>query len=254
MIALDKANKRIEIPIQLTKGTEKTRIKRRSALNEYGVPVATRQEPFDQNCYVEWQIGYDAIVDDEKKLGRTTLKDIRFTGANGKEKALYELSEYIKYFYDWDVISQHNLLEIKNYLEKLVVEDFLDNPSARPEISINRADFVLQEINGFNFLRTQVNYPLLIYSFRGTEAVTEIIIKEKQYAIGVQPMLYFCIPITELKNSDELLGRTATAKEKSAFVIDENNIGIFLEMLKLFGTLSVNHNRDVISIINAILH
>ena len=103
-------NKEIRVAIPLTKGTDKTRIKKRSILNEYGVPVSTKTEPFTQSCYVEWQIGYDVITSDAEKLEKTTLKDQTFIGANGKEKTLYELSEYIKYFYDWKAVSKESLI------------------------------------------------------------------------------------------------------------------------------------------------
>lgn len=66
-------------------------------------------------------------------------------------------------------------------------------------------------------------------------------------------MLYLCFPITELENSEKLLGRTAQTKEYGNFIINSNNINVFLEMLKLFGTLSKNHNKDILSIINIIL-
>lgn len=243
-------NQEIKVAIPLTKGTEKTRIKRRSILNEYGIPVATRSEPLMQNCYVEWQIGYDVIKADTEKLARTTLKNFSFIGANGAEKTLYELSEYIKYFYDWGVINKEQLTEIKNYLLNLSENDFLDT---NPELSIKRTHPIEKTINGFNFMSTKVEYPLLIYKFGNFEIVTEIIIKEKQYAIGTQPMLYLCFPITELENSEKILGRTANAKETANFVINRQNIGIFLEMLKLFGTLTKNHRQDVVSIIDVII-
>lgn len=67
-------------------------------------------------------------------------------------------------------------------------------------------------------------------------------------------MLYLCFPITELENSENLLGRTAQTKEFANFVINDKTINVFLEMLKLFGTLSKNHNKDAISIINVILN
>lgn len=241
----------IRVSIPLTKGTEKTRIKRRSMLNEYGIPVSTKAEPFTQNCYVEWQIGYDVIKDDAEKLERTTLKDFLFIGANGKEKTLYELSEYIKYFYDWGVITKAQLKNIKDYLSNLSENDFLDT---HPDLSIKRSNFVEKTINDFKFMRTTVEYPLLVYQFGNFEIVAEIKITEKQYAIGVQPMLYLCFPITELENSEKLLGRTAKTKETANFVINKENISVFLEMLKLFGTLSKNHNKDIISIINVILN
>ncbi|MBE7074236.1 MAG: R.Pab1 family restriction endonuclease [Clostridiales bacterium] len=246
-------NKEIKVAIPLTKGTDKTRIKKRSILNEYGIPVSTKSEPFSQSCYVEWQIGYDVIASDTEKLKKTTLQDLRFIGANGKEKALYELSEYIKYFYDWNIVTQQELIDIKTYLQNMTDDDFLDNPIGHPELSIKRTNFVQKQINGFKFMWTQVEYPLLVYKFGNFEIITEIIIKEKQYAIGIQPMLYLCFPITELENSQNLLGRTANTKEFSSFKIDRNNISVFVDMLKLFGTLSRNHNTDAISIIDTIL-
>lgn len=246
-------NQEIKVAIPLTKGTDKTRIKKRSMLNEYGIPVSTKSEPFSQNCYVEWQIGYDVITADTEKLEKTTLPDLRFMGANGKEKALYELSEYIKYFYDWNIITRQELVNIKTYLQNMSDDDFLDNPIGHPELAIRRTNFVQKQINGFDFLWTQVEYPLLVYKFGNFEIVTEIIIKEKQYAIGIQPMLYLCFSVTELENSQNLLGRTANTKEFASFKIDRNNIFVFVEMLKLFGTLSRNHNTDAISIIDTIL-
>lgn len=246
-------DQKIKVAIPLTKGTEKTRIKKRSILNEYGVPVSTKSEKFTQSCYVEWQIGYDVVTSEADKLERTTLKNLRFIGANGKEKALYELSEYIKYFYDWGVVSKQSLLDVKNYLQNLSDNDFLDNPISHPELAIKRTNFANKQINGFNFLWTQVEYPLLVYKFGNFEIVTEIIIKEKQYAIGIQPMLYLCFPITELEDSQNLLGRTAKTKEFASFKIDKNNIFVFVEMLKLFGNLSKNHNKDAVSIIDTIL-
>lgn len=243
-------NKEIKVAIPLTRGTEKTRIKKRSVLNEYGIPVSTKVEPFTQSCYVEWQIGYDVVKTNQKKLANTTMKDFSFIGANGKEKALYELSEYIKYFYDWGVVKKSRLLEIKNYLLRLNKNSFLD---VNPELLIKRSHPINKSLNGFNFMWTKVEYPLLIYKFGKFEIVAEIKITEKQYAIGTQPMLYLCFPITELEKSEELLGRTSKTKELATFVIDKNNINIFLEILKLFGTLSENHNKDILSIIDLIL-
>lgn len=246
-------NNKIIVTIPLTSSSGKIRIKERSVLNQYGIPVATKTKPFTQSCYVEWQIGYDVVTDDADKFSLTTLPNDKFIGANGKEKALYEMSEFIKYFYDWGMINRQRLQDIKVYLESLTSDNFLDNPITHPELAIKRTEFVNRTINGFNFLWSQVEYPLLAYKFNQFEILAEITIREKQRAIGTQPMLYLCFPITELENSENLLGRTANAKEVANFIINEYNIQIFLEMLKLFGTLSPNHNKDIISIINVIL-
>ncbi len=248
--SLNKTEKTISIAIPLTKGTDKTRIKRRSYFNEYGIPVSTKKEPFSQSCYVEWQIGYDVITNDVEKIERTTIKNKTFVGANGKEKTLYELSEYIYYFFKWGVIKKCELEEIKSYLHHLKDNDLL---VAHPELTIERSHPVEKNILGIKYYFTQVKYPLLIHRFQQYEILTEIIIKEKQYALGVQPMLYFCFPITELKSKRTILGRCAETKETADFIIDKNNIQIFLKIIKIFGTLSPSHNFDIKTIIDRIL-
>jgi len=50
-----------------------------------------------------------------------------------------------------------------------------------------------------------------------------------------------------------LIGRTSETKEIAHFEITENNIKVFLEMLKMFGTLSNSHKHDILQIINTIL-
>ncbi|PIW94760.1 MAG: restriction endonuclease [Candidatus Moranbacteria bacterium CG_4_8_14_3_um_filter_34_16] len=52
-----------------------------------------------------------------------------------------------------------------------------------------------------------------------------------------------CFPITELKSKTNLIGRTAEIKEIAHFEITESNIKVFLEMLKMFGTLSDSHRH-----------
>jgi len=93
----------------------------------------------------------------------------------------------------------------------------------------------------------------LIHKFGKYEVLTEIVIREKQYAIGVQPMLYFCFPITELHSATPLIGRISDKNETADFVINKDNISVFVLMLKMFGTLSESHNKDIITIINKII-
>ena len=247
---IDEKNKQLKIAIPLTNGTGKTRIKKRSIFNEYGVPVSTKSVPISNDCYVEWQIGYDAIVGDEKKMKLTTIQDKHFIGANGKTKTLYELSEYLYYFYKWNVIKKEEFEQIKFYLNNIKDSDFID---VNPNLSIERSHAIEKEILGIQFAYTQVKYPLLIHKFDKYEILTEIIISEKQYAIGVQPMLYFCFSVAELKSDNQIIGRTADTKEFAYFVINDNYVSIFMEMLKIFGILSKNHKFDVLQIIETIL-
>lgn len=248
-IIIDNDNEEIEVLIPLTLPTGKIRIKQRSILNEYGIPFFSRQNNFTQSCYIEWQIGYDVIVSEINKLKETTLQDINFIGSNGKNKALYELSEYIYYFYKWNVIDKIELINLKTFIENINNNDLLD---VNNNYSIERGNFINKNIFDIDFLYTQVKYPLLVHKFDKYEIITEIKITEKQRAVGVQPMLYFCFPITELK--EILIGRSASQNEKGTFVINKNNISVFLELLKIFGVLSISHKNDVLSILNVILN
>ena len=244
------AEHEIEVAVPLTATSGKLRIKKRSLLNEYGIPVATCQSEFTQNCYVEWQIGYDVALAEKDKLQLSTLKHLTFIGANGKEKALYELSEYIYYLAKWRIIPKLKLEELKSFIKNIPTENLFDLHS---ELSIKRSNFIEKEFNGVKFFQSRVEYPLIIHKFGKFEIITEIIIKEKQRAIGVMPMLYLCFPVTELKTETILLGRTAKSKEFANFMINKENSEIFFQLLKIFGMLSENHRLDIISIIEVIL-
>lgn len=249
-ILIKEQEHKIGVPILLTAVSGKIRIKNRSIVNEYGTPVAVKRDGFALSNYVEWQIGYDVVKKEVEKLAESSLPHTEFVGANKKTKALYELSEYIWYFYKWGIITREDLDKVIAYLDSIQNNDLIDNNS---ELQIDRSHPIAKNINGFNFEYTQVKYPLLIHKFNGYEIVTEIKITEKQYAVGTQPMLYLCFPITELKTEANLIGRVAETKEIAYFEISERNIKVFLEMLKIFGTLSNNHRHDIVQIINTIL-
>jgi hypothetical protein len=240
----------IEVPILLTAVSGKIRVKNRSITNEYGTPVAVKRDGFTLGNYIEWQIGYDVVKKEIEKLAESSLPNTEFIGANKKTKALYELSEYIWYFHKWNIITKNDLENITYYLNSIPNNNLIDNNS---ELQIDRSHPIAKRINKFDFEYTQVKYPLLIHKFNGYEIVTEIKITEKQYAVGTQPMLYFCFPITKLKTEKSLIGRTAETKEIAHFEITENNISVFLEILKMFGILSNNHRHDILQIINTII-
>ena len=241
---------RVSIPLTATSG--KARIKQRDLLNAYGIPVATCQTPLTQSCYVEWQVGYDTVINDPEKLKLTTLSDFRFTGANERTKALYELSEYIFWLVKWNLVEKTKLENLATTLRAIPTGTLFD---VHPDLAIKRSHLIEKELNSIPFLATRVEYPLVIHKFGDYEIVAEIITKEKQRAVGVQPMLYLCFPITELvpaPGMPALIGRTACSKEHADFVINSDNAPVFVQLLHLFGMLSVNHRRDILSIIGII--
>lgn len=243
----NKKSKKILVDIPLTTPTGKIRIKSRSMFYEYGTPHATRSEPITQNNYVEWQISYDL---EYKKRDDSSLPHLSFIGANGKEKVLYELSEYLYYFYSWDMVTSSELKETVEFLSNLDERNLISN---HPDCQITRTHPIEKQINNTTFFEMTLKYPQLIYKFGKYEIIAEITIREKQRAIGIQPMLYLCFPITELQASENLIGRIAQVKETAQFVIDQSNYRIVIEMVKMFGMLSPSHHKDILGIIKSIL-
>ena len=242
-------NKQIFVEIPLTTQSGKTRVKTRNSFYEYGLPTATRQIPFSQKHYIEWQIGYDVDKNDKEKLALSTLGQSEFIGANGKTKALYELSEYLYYFTQWGIITESEITNLLAFLQNINDDDFLDS---RSDLQILRSHPISKKILGVEFYESQVKYPLLVHKFNHFDVLVEIIIKEKQRAVGVQPMLYVCFPITELHCNPVLLGRVAESKECGLLILDSKDKDFLLETFKIFGMLSKNHNYDVCEIVKII--
>ncbi len=228
------------IYVPLTKPTSKFRVKFRESETQYGNPVATRQNTFDTKHYIEWQIGYDTM-----DQNNTSYNNLNFIGANGKIKYLYELSEIIYYLKSISIIKS---VDIVNLIEKLssLEDKFIDNT-----LEITRDSFIKKSILGINFKSSYVNYPLFICNLNN-DFIIEIIVREKQRAVGVQPMLYVCFPITKLLTNTQLIGRKADPKETGILVIEHNDANIYLKIIEIFGMLSKKHHDDVLKILEII--
>ncbi|WP_300856699.1 restriction endonuclease [uncultured Helicobacter sp.] len=120
-------DKKIRVEIPLTTQSGKIRVKIRNSFYEYGIPTATKEIPFSQKHYIEWQIGYDVDKSDKEKLALSTLQETHFVGANEKNKALYELSEYLYYFVQWGIINKAEIENLCTFLQNLKNEDFIDS-------------------------------------------------------------------------------------------------------------------------------
>ena len=251
---IDYAKKELLVAIPLTTTSGKIRVKQRDNIYGYGSPFASRQKKFNQKNYIEWQIGYDIEVDKEynEKLNKdlTTIKNIIFTAYNKKKKYLYELSEYLYYMIDFGIITINELKKLKCFLNNLKEEDLIEK---HHHCQIKKTHPQIEKINNLDFEILKIEYPQLIHKFKNYEIITEITIREKQRAVGVQPMLYFCFPITELICDTLLIGRNANKKEIAYFKFDKNNAFIILEMIKIFGMLSMSHIFDMKKILDIIL-
>ena len=237
---IDKEKKEIVVAIPLTTTSGKIRVKERNNIYGYGIPFASRTKPFNQKNYIEWQIGYDAEKPNNldnykesnyKSYNNTTLKNINFVAYNKKTKALYELSEYLYYLVELKIVKLSELKHLKTIIENLNNNNLIDK---HPHCAIKRTHPTNEIINEVDFEILKVEYPQLIHKFKKYEIITEITIREKQKAVGVQPMLYFCFPITELVSQTPLIGRCAEKKEFAYFKITKENSFIILEMVKIF--------------------
>lgn len=256
---LNPKNKTIIVDVPLTTTSGKTRVKQRDLVFDYGLPFASKSKPFNQKNYIEWQIGYDATVPNNisnfkenkfKNFANTSIKDAYFIGDNGKNKTLYELSEYLYYFTKWGVFNKQKLESIQQSVQSISADNLLDKHT---HCQIKRTHPIEKKINNINFQALTVEYPQLVYKFQQYDIIAEITIREKQRAVGTQPMLYFCFPITELQANPPLLGRCANTKECAGFEFNQQNAFIVLEVIKIFGMLSTSHQHDTVCIIQSIL-
>lgn len=246
---INKESQSLIVAIPLTTTSGKIRVKERDNIYGYGLPFPSRSKKFNQKNYIEWQIGYD-IETKSDKMNLTTLKEVNFFAYNDKKKALYELSEYLYYLTEFGVVSISQLSDLKDNIKTLKEEDLISKHS---HCSIKRTHPNKEKINNLDFEILTVEYPQLIHRFENYEIITEITIREKQRAVGVQPMLYFCFPITELESDSPLIGRCANKKESAYFTINKNNAFIIIEMIKIFGMLSPSHQYDTLEIIDLII-
>lgn len=240
---VDQKKRTIKESIPLTKPTGKIRVKTRNMYYEYGKPFRSRQDEFTPNNYIEWQISYDA----EKAPSHSA--PVAYS-TRGKKKFLTELSFYLYQFYKWKMIRRGDLVKLDAHLENLDQNNLIAN---HEHCNITRTHPREIEINDLQFSIMTLKYPQLVYHFQKYQIIAEITVREKQKAIGVQPMLYFCIPVSELETASPLIGRTAEQNEIARFKFSKANYHVILEMVKIFGVLSAPHREDILGIIRRII-
>ena len=108
-------------------------------------------------------------------------------------------------------------------------------------------------INGVNFEETSIKLPTLFMVETLDETQIEVSIQKQQYASGVQPMVYFCIPLKSFKNSSDLLGKSSVSGNKLIYVISQSNVKNLSNLMKVFGMASKRHNYDITQIIKTLL-
>jgi len=224
----------------------KFRFKKRKNRLDFGETFSTREFPFDDQTYLEWQIGYDVPIRDvERDKKSTKLTSKEFIGSNGKKKYPYELSEI---FYKAMELGLIDKSEVKNLLKEIKsYKNFIDEKA----ITIERHSKVT--MNGINYEETSIKLPTLFMIESPDETQIEVSIQKQQYATGVQPMVYFCIPLKAFKNSSTLKNKSSAPGDKLEYVINGTNVLNLIYLLKIFGMASKRHNHDVVEILKILL-
>ena len=109
-----------------------------------------------------------------------------------------------------------------------------------------------ETINGLKFYAMKVTYPLFVHRFGQYEIISEILIKEKQRAVGAQAMLYLCIPVSVLNFNRPVFGGTLDAKERGKWQVGKEEAQLSLELFNVFGMLSPKHRFDVLQILKVL--
>lgn len=233
----------LSISLPLTAPTGKIRVKQRDTFSEYGQPVAVKTTKMQNSNYVEWQIGYDLLANEENK-NYTSLKNT-FTNYKKELKYAYELSEIVYYSLKNCLLRESQIKDTYNTIANYKKENFLDNIDT---MDITRTHPKEVKINNMDFFYMSVSYPLIVKRFKNYQIYVEILTKEKQRAVGVQPMLYVCIPITELEFKKQVIGRPLETKEYGKWNVTLDVAEFSLEVFKMFGMLTEKHNYDVCQI------
>lgn len=240
-IIFNREHNRIEYKFPLTQTQGKIRIKELQEFSDYGLPVAPTKTILSPKHYIEWQIGYDKDT--------IVYGTHHFSNYKNKKKQIYELSEFLLFGLENSFITKNEILVLKDFIENNDI--FIENTQ-----EIQRTNFIKENLAGIEFLKSKVSYPLLVHQFQNKDILCEIIIREKQRAVGVMPMLYFCVPMSALYDKNGIqsfIGREVKSKEVGYLYIDKNNISIFIQMFKIFGILSKNHKHDCLEILKYIL-
>lgn len=228
------------------KNAGKFRLKKRENNIDFGESFSARNDLFDDKVYLEWQIGYDADVNDVKNLKKkTSLIEHHFVASSGKKKYLYELSELFFHAMHISLIDHNKIEELLDEIKQY--ENFLDDR----KISLEHHSQI--SINGIKYQELSIKLPSYFMIETSDKTQIEVSIEKQQYAVGVQPMIYFCIPLKVFANGNEYKGRPSKKSDVLLYYIDNKNICNILLLFKVFAMASRRHNHDIIEILDLLL-
>jgi len=237
------ANIRLLIP---AKNEGKFRFKKRDTSLDFGRSFSTREEVFDDRVYLEWQIGYDVpVADVEKGKKSTELTSRSFIGSNGKRKYPYELSEVLLKSVQIGLLPREKMAELCDEVGRY--EGFIDQKPITTESPLTVS------LNGLTFRETATRLPTLYMTDTPDGTQIEVSIEKQQYATGVQPMVYFCIPFPAFQNAAELRGKPSVPGDELVYAVGRGNVTNLVLMMKVFAMVSERHHHDVKEILKLLM-
>lgn len=200
------------------------------------MPVASRSECLDLKCYIEWQIGYDLLATSANSKN-TSLPHLKFSNYKQETKFAYELSEIIYYSHKLKLISEKDISDTYNKIKNVTDDNLID---VIDKMRIFRTSPIETTINDMMFFEMKVSYPLIVHKFGKYDIYAEVMNREKQRGVGVQPMLYVCIPITALNLSETRLIELWTLTNQAIGLLAKKRLGYLSSYLGCLGCLALN--------------
>jgi len=215
-------DRRLMLELPLTYHKSKIRVKHRDSNSNYGIPKATRQNPFELDDYVEWQISYGTETD---------LRNLLYEGVKV------------------GILCENDLNELEKFINSIKSRETLEGN----EKIIKKTLIFRKKIKG-GFKRAVENVPLFIKENKVKNYFIEVILKDRQIGFGIQAMIFLCIHIGAVKDKEgnSLLGRIAKKKEIGMFEINSENKEIVKDAVKAFSIASLQHKKDVSNILQQI--
>ncbi|MGB9607495.1 MAG: R.Pab1 family restriction endonuclease [bacterium] len=227
----------IELP--LTNPTGKIRVKRRCSDTNYGLPIAVRREKFTENDYVEWQISYASVNPPRESKVEEIVIDNNRVGC--------ELTKLLWEGVKLRLLSRKDMAELLYFIRNVRSHETLEENE-----KIHREE-ASQEVKG-GFIKIMEKIPIYIKANKSNGYFIEITLKHKQRAVGLQAMVYLCIYVNQIKDSDgcSVIGRQAKQKEFGILEISNKNKEMLIDVVRAFAIASLQHNKDILNIIEKI--
>lgn len=242
-VLVERRGEALEVRLPLTDVTGKVRVKARVE-GQLGQPVAPTRTALGEAHYLEWQIGYDTTEPDKPALAER----VQFL-RKGKPKYGHELAKILQEALRLGLVAAADLRSLRAELPKLAERSIEETE----RIALQRAAGPENGAASAGFERWLESVPLL--QLETPRGWVQIELKPKQRAVGLQPMLYVCLPFRTWRDESGASRSPgpAQARETVRIRFDRESMPLLLATVRGFGAASKQHAEDLGHILDAIL-